>query len=289
MRRQRILLATISLFAATIAFDGVALARDRHAAVVIDAASGEVLYEDEADARRFPASLAKMMTLYLLFDAIEHGETCLEDILTVSANAAEQPRSNLGLREGDFISVEDAIRALTVRSANDVATVIAERLAGSETRFAAQMTERARIMGLTDTRFANASGLPDATQRTTARDMARLGRALWADFPDYYHYFQTAEFTWDNERVRNHNHLLTDVDGVDGIKTGFTNASGFNIASSAQRDGRRIVVVVMGGDTAAERDEEATNLINDAFAEYDRPPVPNRRGLVRTSSPQNAR
>lgn len=249
---------------------GAASAEDRYAAMVMNAATGDVLYEEQADEPRYPASLAKMMTLYLLFDAIQHRTVRLEDTLIASAAAAAQPPSRLGLQEGDQITVQDAILALVVCSANDVATVVAERIGGSEEHFAALMTQRARALGLAHTRFANASGLPDPAQSTTARDMARLGRALWTDFPGFYRYFQTADFNWSTLRMRNHNHLLRQVDGVDGIKTGYTRASGFNIVSSARRNGQRVIVVVMGGATAAERDAQAAYLIDAAFERNER-------------------
>ncbi len=270
MRRLSILLAAIGFAVLALTVSGPAAAQDRYSAIVLDAANGDVLYEDQADAPRYPASLAKMMTLYLLFDAIRHGDIGADEVLTASAAAAAQPSTHLALQAGDRISVEDAILALVVWSANDVATIVAERLAGSETRFAALMNARARYLGLNSTRFTNATGLPDAAQSTTARDMARLGRALWTDFPDYYSYFQTADFSWNAVRVRNHNHLLRAVDGVDGIKTGYTRASGFNIVSSAYRNGGRVIVVVMGGNSAAGRDAQAANLIDVAFAEYAR-------------------
>jgi D-alanyl-D-alanine carboxypeptidase len=268
MRRRLFLRAALgSLIFAFMPNRSAAAAQGRYAAVVIDALSGDVLYEESADARRFPASLTKIMTLYMLFDAIRGERLTMDDVLTASSSAAMQPASRLGLLLGDRLSVESAIYALVVWSANDVATVIAERLGGSESRFASLMTVRARELGLTSTRFANASGLPDPAHATTARDMARLARAIWYDFPEFYRYFQTPAFTWDSVRVRNHNHLLRRVDGVDGIKTGYTRASGFNIAASAQRDGRRVIAVVMGGGTAAARDAQAAQLIDTAFNE----------------------
>lgn len=265
MSRPWILRAAIGLALFATVLDGRAEAKDRYAAIAVDAVNGDVLFEDHADDPHFPASLAKMMTLYILFDAIRRGEIRGGDMLTASAAAAAQPSTHLGLQAGDQISVEDAIRAIAVWSANDVATAIAERLGGNEANFAVMMTARAHTLGLANTRFVNASGLPDSAQSTTARDMARLGRALWADFPEYYSYFQTADFTWDNQRVRNHNHLLGEVEGVDGIKTGFTRDAGFNIVLSAYRNGRRVIVVVMGGDSAADRDAQAAYLIDSAF------------------------
>jgi D-alanyl-D-alanine carboxypeptidase len=241
----------------------------------MDARTNEVLLEDQADEARYPASLTKMMTLYMLFEAIERGDLHMDTRLTASRNASRQPPSRLGLRRGDAITVEQAIRALVVQSANDVATMVGERLGGSEARFAAAMTARARELGMTDTRFANASGLPDNRHRTTARDMAVLGQALWRDFPTYYHYFRTPSFSWRRGSGRNHNRLLGQVDGVDGIKTGYTRASGFNLASMAERNGRRVIVVVLGGETAAARDAQVAYLIEGAFQEFARREDPN--------------
>ena len=243
---------------------------DRYSAIVMDARTNEVLLEDQADETRYPASLTKMMTLYILFEALERGDLNLDTRLTASRNASRQPPSRLGLRRNDSITVDQAIRALVVQSANDVATMVAERLGGSEARFAATMTARARDLGMTDTRFANASGLPDSRHRTTARDMAMLGQALWRDFPEYYHYFQTPTFAWRRGSGRNHNHLLNQVDGVDGIKTGYTRASGFNLASMAERSGHRVIVVVLGGESAAARDAQVAYLIEGAYQEFAR-------------------
>jgi D-alanyl-D-alanine carboxypeptidase len=252
-----------------------AQAQERYAAFVMDARTNEVLHEDMADEARYPASLTKMMTLYMLFEALERGDITMETRLTASRNASRQPPSRLGVRRGDTITVDQAIRALVVQSANDVATMVGERLGGSEARFAANMTARARELGMSDTRFANASGLPDNRHRTTARDMARLSQALWYDFPEYYHYFQTPNFAWRRGSGRNHNRLLGQVEGVDGIKTGYTRASGFNLATMTERGGRRVIVVVLGGATAAARDAQVAYLIEGAYQEYARRSDPN--------------
>lgn len=246
---------------------------DRYAAIVMDARTNEVLLEDQADEARFPASLTKMMTLYLLFEALERGDVTMDTRLVASRHAVAQPPSQLGVRCSrrrgcDSITVEQSIRALVVQSANDAAVMIAERLSGSEARFAAAMTARARELGMSNTRFANASGLPDDRHRTTARDMALLGQALWRDFPEYYSYFQTPSFSWRRSGGRNHNRLLGQVEGVDGIKTGYTRASGFNLASMAERNGRRVIVVVLGGETAATRDAQVTYLIEGAYQQF---------------------
>ncbi|MBY0565916.1 MAG: D-alanyl-D-alanine carboxypeptidase [Hyphomonadaceae bacterium] len=252
-----------------------AAAQERYAAIVMDARTNEVLLEDQADAGRYPASLTKMMTLYMLFEAIERGDLTMDTRLTASRNASRQPPSRLGLRRNDTITVEQAISALIVQSANDVATVVAERLGGTEARFAAAMTTRARELGMTETRFANASGLPDNRHRTTARDMALLSQALWNDYPEHYHRFQVQNFTWRGRAIRGHNRLLGQVEGVDGIKTGYTRASGFNLATMAERNGRRVIVVVLGGETAAARDAQVAYLVEGAYQEYARRQDPN--------------
>ncbi|ANP47470.1 D-alanyl-D-alanine carboxypeptidase family protein [Candidatus Viadribacter manganicus] len=270
--------AFLALFAFGVAQP--AAAQDRYAAIVMDARTNEVLLEDQADAARFPASLTKMMTLYMLFEALERGDITMDTRMTASRNAARQPPSRLGLacsrRRGcDSITVEQAINALVVQSANDVAVLVAERLGGSEARFAANMTARARELGMTETRFANASGLPDVRHRTTARDMATLAQALWRDFPEHYHVFQTPSFAWRRTSGRNHNRLLGQVEGVDGIKTGYTRASGFNLATMAERNGHRVIVVVLGGETAAARDAQVAYLVEGAYQEFARREDPN--------------
>ncbi|MEQ1708553.1 MAG: D-alanyl-D-alanine carboxypeptidase family protein [Terricaulis sp.] len=252
-----------------------ASADDLYAAIVMDARSNEVLLEDQADEARFPASLTKMMTLYMVFEALERGDIRMDTRLVASRNASRQPPSRLGLRRNDSITVEQAIRALVVQSANDVATMVSERLGGSESRFAAAMTARARELGMRDSRFANASGLPNPRHATTARDIAILGQALWHDFPEYYHYFQTPSFAWRRGAGSNHNRLLGQIEGVDGIKTGYTRASGFNLASMAERNGRRVIVVVLGGETASARDAQVAYLIEGAYQEFARREDPN--------------
>ncbi|MDX2238843.1 MAG: D-alanyl-D-alanine carboxypeptidase family protein [Hyphomonadaceae bacterium] len=243
---------------------------DRYAAIVVDVATHEILHADQADEQRYPASLTKMMTLYLVFEALERGDITLSDRIVASRFASRQPPSRLGVRRGESLTVDQAIRALAVNSANDVAVMVAERLAGSEARFAARMTTRARALGMNDTRFANASGLPNPNIRTTARDMATLSLALFNDFPEYWHYFQTPTNTWRSRTARNHNRLLGSVTGVDGIKTGYTRASGYNLATSAERDGRRIITVVLGGATAASRDAQVAYLVENAYEELER-------------------
>jgi D-alanyl-D-alanine carboxypeptidase len=243
-----------------------------YASIVVDAKTGKVLYQSNADARRYPASLTKMMTLYLLFEAVERKEMTLATRLKVSENAAAQPPSKLGLKPGETISVKDAILAVVTRSANDVAVVIAENLAGTEAAFAARMTATARSIGMRNTTFRNASGLPDAGQVSTARDMAVLGRALQERFPEEYRYFSTRSFVWKGHTIGNHNRLLGKIAGVDGIKTGYTRASGFNLVTSVNRDNRHVVAVVLGGKTGKSRDAQMASLIEKHFRKASRGP-----------------
>ena len=233
------------------------------AAIVVDAKTGKILDEEKPDALRHPASLTKIMTLYLLFEQIEQGKLHLKSRLNVSEYASERPPSKLGVQEGTTIAVEDAIKALVTRSANDVATVIAENIADDEDAFAALMTRKARALGMTNTVFKNASGLPDREQVTTARDMATLGRAVQDRFPSLYRFFSTQSFVWRGRVIANHNRLLGRVTGVDGIKTGYTNASGFNLVTSIRHKNRHVVAVVLGGRTGASRDQYMRELISD--------------------------
>jgi D-alanyl-D-alanine carboxypeptidase len=242
-----------------------AAAPSRHALLAVDAVTGQVLEERNADRSMYPASLAKMMTLYLLFDALDAGRLALTTKLPVSARAAAQPATKLGLKKGQAISVRDAILALTTRSANDVATVVAEGLNGTEPEFARRMTSKARELGMQHTVFRNASGLPDQAMVTTARDMVRLALALRRDHAAHYRYFSERSFTWQGARYRNHNGLLASYRGIDGLKTGFTNAAGWNLAASAERDGRRIVAVVLGGASKEWRDRTMAALLDRAF------------------------
>ena len=238
----------------------------RYAAFVVEENTGVVLHSRRSEAERYPASLTKMMTLYMLFEAIETGEIGLHDQIRISANAANATPSRLGLRAGQTISAENAIRALVVKSANDVAVAVGERLGGGESRFGELMTTRASELGLTGTTFRNASGLPNSRQTTTARDMARLAIALHRDYPDYFEYFNEDSFTWNGRTYRNHNTLVGRVRGVDGLKTGYIRASGFNVVVSAERGDHRLITVIMGGPTAAARDAHAEELIEAAFA-----------------------
>jgi D-alanyl-D-alanine carboxypeptidase len=232
------------------------------AAIVVDGNSGSVLYESNAESPRHPASITKIMTLYLLFERLEAGRIKLDSQLKVSEHASEQAPTKLGLKPGQTIAVEDAIKAAVTKSANDAAVTIAENLGGDEPSFARMMTEKARALGMTGTTYVNASGLPDDDQITTARDQAILGRAIQERFPRFYKYFATEEFVYHGHAMRNHNRLLGVVNGVDGIKTGYTNASGFNLVTSVHRDGRFIVAVVLGGQSASARDARMRELIN---------------------------
>jgi D-alanyl-D-alanine carboxypeptidase len=237
------------------------------ASIVVDGNSGTVLQATSPDALRHPASLTKVMTLYLLFERLESGRLKLDSELKVSEHASDQAPTKLGLKPGQTISVESAIKGIVTKSANDAAVAVAENLASDEESFAKLMTQKAHALGMTHTVYVNASGLPDDDQVTTARDQAILGRAIQERFARYYRYFSTESFVYHGEEMRNHNHLLGVVDGVDGIKTGFTRASGFNLLTSLHRDGRYLVAVVMGGPSASERDERMRELISAHFKE----------------------
>lgn len=276
-------------------------AQARYASFVMDAETMDVLYSKNADTRNYPASLTKIMTLYMLFDAMEKGKVKLKTRMKVSKRAAGQPQTNIGLRAGQTLTVKDAILALITRSANDAATVVAEHLAKSEVRFAIAMTKRAHALGMTRTSFRNASGLPNRRQKSTARDMAKLGLRIQRDFPQYYHYFKTRKFTYKGRTYKNHNKLLGRYSGTDGIKTGYTRASGFNLVSSVQKDGRHIIAVVLGGRTAKSRDKHMVSLLNRGFkkaiqiARNRAPapiplarPLPGERGTVQLAAAQSA-
>jgi D-alanyl-D-alanine carboxypeptidase len=241
-------------------------AQARYASIVIDYDTGRVLHESNADTRNYPASLAKMMTLYLAFEALERGDITLDKKLTVSRRAAGMSAAKLGLKRGETITVKNAILALITKSANDAAVVVAEALGGKETKFARMMTRKAKALGMKRTQFRNASGLPNRRQLSTARDMATLARALIQDFPKYYKLFSTKEFVYKGRRHRNHNRLLRKYAGADGIKTGYIRASGFNLAASVSRNGRRLIAVVFGGKTPRSRDRHIAKLLDRGFA-----------------------
>lgn len=238
-----------------------AMANPKYSGIVIDAKTGKTLYSSSADSYRYPASLTKIMTLYLVFEELEAGRLSLNSNFTVSKYASGRPPSKLGLKPGSTIKVKDAILALVTKSANDVATVVAENIGGSERKFAERMTRTARQIGMSKTTFRNPHGLPDNGQRTTARDMATLGIAIQERFPQYYGYFKTRAYKYKGRTYGNHNKLLGRVRGVDGIKTGYIRASGFNLVTSVNTGGRQIVAVVMGGRTGASRNAQMTKLI----------------------------
>ena len=238
-----------------------AAANPKYAGIVVDAKTGKTLYAHDADELRYPASLTKMMTLYLTFEALERGSIKLNTRIKFSANAAKEPPTKLGVGAGRSVTVEQVILGLVTKSANDASTAIAEHLGGSESKFAAMMTAKARSLGMSRTTFRNAHGLPNSQQVSTARDMATLGIALREHFPRQYKYFSTRSFTFGKSRFGNHNRLLGTVRGVDGIKTGYTRASGFNLVSSVIDRDRSIVAVVMGGRTGASRNEQMKDLI----------------------------
>ena len=255
----------------------------KYASIILDAESGRVIHEINANTRNYPASLTKMMTLYMAFEAIEAGELSLDDKLKVSKRAAGQAPSKLNLKAGSTISVDDAISALIVKSANDVATVVAEHLGGTEVKFAQMMTKKARDLGMSRTNFRNASGLPNRGQLSTARDMATLAGRMRIDFPQYYERFSETSFKYAGRTYRSHNSLLKSFDGADGLKTGYTRASGFNLATSAERDGIRLIGVVFGGKTGKARDRHMARLLRESFveaAEYGRPILPTRKPLL---------
>lgn len=240
---------------------GVALAA-RSAAIVIDAKTGKVLYSADANGRRYPASLTKMMTLYLTFEAMAKGRISRNTPVPFSAHASGEAPTKLGVRAGTSVPVEIAILSIVTKSANDSATALGELLGGSEDNFARMMTAKARQLGMNGTVFRNANGLPDPGQFTTAHDMAMLGIALREHYPQYYGYFSQRSFLYGRQRINGHNRLLGRIKGVDGIKTGYTRASGFNLVSSVADGDRRLIAVVMGGTSGRSRDNQMAALIN---------------------------
>jgi D-alanyl-D-alanine carboxypeptidase len=257
----------------------------RYAAIIIDDSTGRVLHQVNADDKRYPASLTKMMTIYLTFDAIEKKRLSFDSPLTITMHAANQAPSRLGLMPGDNVTVRQAILALVTKSANDAATALGETVGGSEPAFAAMMTKRAQALGMSNTVFKNANGLPDPQQYTTARDLATLARALRRDFPQHYHYFSTPEFTYKGVTIANHNRVLNQLEGADGLKTGYIRASGFNLASSATRNGRRIVGVVLGGESGNWRDARMVQLMEQAFDNTITQPAPSMIASAKPAAP----
>ncbi|MGV9010230.1 D-alanyl-D-alanine carboxypeptidase [Brevundimonas sp.] len=237
----------------------------RYAAIVVDAETGEVLFARHADSRRFPASITKMMTLYLAFESLSKGDVKLTDVITVSNRAASEPPSKLGLAAGQTITLDNAMRATAVRSANDMAMAIAEHVGGSNDRFAARMTQKAQELGMTQTRYVNPNGLPDSRQVTSARDLSILARAIMRDYPQYYAYLGQHDWAYNGRDYRNTNGLLHSGNGYDGMKTGYTNASGFNLAASAVRGNRRLITIVLGGRSTASRNAHVAALMDTGF------------------------
>ncbi len=259
------------LFGLLILFGGLrpqeALAgNSKYAAIVIHADTGDVLFDKYSTKKRYPASLTKMMTLYILFEELEAGNLTLETKLRVSAFAAGQPPSKLGVKAGSTISVEKAIEALIIDSSNDIAVVVAEKISGSERNFARRMTREARAMGMRRTVFRNASGLPDRRQYTTAKDLAILAKRVMQDFPQYYPYFSQSSFTFNGKRHRTHNRVIAKLPGATGLKTGYTRASGYNLATAADRDGERLIGIVLGGRSTRTRDAHMISIMNKAYA-----------------------
>jgi D-alanyl-D-alanine carboxypeptidase len=241
-------------------------ARAGYSSIVIDDATGQVIEEHAADATNYPASLTKMMTLYLTFQGLEQGKLTLDQRFEVSEHAASQEPSKLGLKPGETVALKDLIFSIITHSANDAAVVVAENIAGSEPAFAGRMTSEAHALGMLNTNFADASGLPNPDNVTTARDLAILARALHRDFPQEYAWFSTEQYDYKGVNYANHNHLMQAYAGMDGIKTGYIHASGFNLAASAVRDGRRLIAIVMGGQSAPARDARVAALLNEGFA-----------------------
>lgn len=262
-----------------------AQANSRYSSIVIDADTGRVLHARHADAPRYPASMTKLMTLYFAFDQLRTGAWTLNTMLTTTPRAAGMQPTKLGLKRGQRIRVEDAIVAVAVKSANDAAVVIAENIAENEREFAQMMTQRARQLGMRKTTFSNASGLPDRTQKSTARDMAILSKALLEHFPQYYHYFKRRTFRFGGKSYRTSNRLLGSYRGLDGLKTGYIRASGFNLAASAERGGRRLIAVVHGGRSSRSRNQHMVELLDQGFVQLGAA-VASADGVVRVAAPR---
>ncbi len=258
---KRILQIAIAYFCMTTMISVSQAEASKHAVLIYDADMKRVMYEENGYAKRYPASLTKMMTLYMLFEQLRAGNITPRSRMKASARAASQPQTNISLKKGDTLSVDQAIRALVVRSANDVAVVVAEYLGGSEARFARMATSKARALGMRNTTFKNAHGLPNRGQVTTALDMAILGAALRRDFPQYYNYFTTKKFSFKGKHFKSHNRVLDKLPGIDGIKTGYIRASGFNLVSSLKTRHSNVVAVVLGGESSKERDARMVSLL----------------------------
>lgn len=267
MTCSRLLRLVAAVLILALGLIGPAQARaPRYSSIVIDVNTGHVLHAEDADGRRYPASLTKMMTLFMIFEAIDQRRIGFDTVWRASAEAAAQDPTKLGLVPGQSITVREVVLGLITKSANDAAVVAAESLAGTEERFAQRMTERARRLGMSRTTFTNASGLPDPEQVTTASDMAKLARGLIRTFPHHYHLFSTTHFSFAGVTHQSHNRFMNWYDGADGLKTGYIRASGFNLAASVNRDGRRLVGVVMGGQSPGWRDDRMGEIMDASFA-----------------------
>ncbi len=266
LKLQRTLFALVLVTVTMMSWSTAGSARGKFAAITVDARTGEILFSKDMDGTRHPASLTKMMTLYVVFQELKAGRITLQTPLQVSRRAARMAPSKMGLKPGSTISVENAIKALVIKSANDVAAVIGENLEGTEGAFASRMTRTARQIGMSRTTYRNASGLPNPGQITTARDQATLGLRLMRDFPQYYPYFRATSFTYRGRTIRTHNRLVGRFQGTDGIKTGYVNASGYNLVTSTKRDGKRLVGVVLGGRSAGARNAYMVSMLNKMFA-----------------------
>lgn len=262
---QRLLFSLLSLFLLVSMASSPAMANSKYASLVIDADTGVVLHQENAGNKRYPASLTKMMTLYLTFQALERGKLKLGQRVRASSRAVGQPPSKLGLGKGESITVKDAIEALVIKSANDVAVVLAEAIGGTEWQFAMMMNRMAKRLGMNNTNFRNASGLHHYKQYSNAYDIARLAVALRRDYPQYYHFFKRTKFSYKGRTYTTHNRVTQRYPGADGLKTGYIRASGFNLATSVNRGGQRIVGVVLGGRSSRTRDQHMTVLLNRAY------------------------
>jgi D-alanyl-D-alanine carboxypeptidase len=256
------LIAAIFLLITTLSFGVQAAQHKNYATLVVDVKTGEVLHQENAGKLRYPASLTKMMTLYLMFEAIENKSVDVSDKIIVSKYAASQPKTNMGLKAGEKISVRNAIMSLIIKSANDVSVAVAEHISGSEDEFAKLMSKRAKNLGMKNTVFTNPHGLPDVNQKTTAYDLARLAIALKRDFPKYYHLFALKSFTFKGIDHKTHNHVVKNYPYADGLKTGFTGAAGYNLATSAKKGNKEVVSIVLGGNSYKKRDEKMVGLLN---------------------------
>lgn len=257
-------MAMILVFATATRAQSLSEQSARYAAIVVDAQSGEVFYASRADSQRYPASLTKIMTLYMAFEAISMGELKPTDLITMSPHAASMQPVKVWLKPGDTIDVDSAMKLVALYSANDLAAALGEKIGGTEARFGALMTMRAKELGMTQTNFVNASGLPDNRQVSSARDFAILARAVMRDYPQYYEYFHIKNYTWRGKTYYNHNPLLA-MSGVDGMKTGVTNAAGYNLVASQVKGNRRLIAVMLGGDNKSQRREHVTALLNTGF------------------------